>query len=167
MLFVLFGLEVSSIIQTLRGRGIEVLVDGDEAGDALALLVHAPHDVPGGLRGGQHHVDTLVGGDEAEVDVEAVAEDECVTGPDDVGEAALPHALLGRVGREDHIQFWGNSFICDPYGRELALANQEQPDEIVAECPVEEIGTARTHWPFFRDRRVDAYDDLLKRWSDD
>jgi len=72
-----------------------------------------------------------------------------------------------RVGREDHIQFWGNSFICDPYGRELALASQEQADEIVADCELEAIGTARTHWPFFRDRRVDAYGDLLKRWSDD
>ncbi len=72
-----------------------------------------------------------------------------------------------RAGREDHIQFWGSSFICDPYGRRLAQAAREVPDIIVAECRLEEIETARTHWPFLRDRRIDAYEGLLRRWLDD
>ena len=72
-----------------------------------------------------------------------------------------------RVGREDHIEFWGASFICDPYGRERASAKIGEADTIIADCDLNEIATARTHWPFFRDRRIDAYQGLLKRWTDD
>ncbi len=72
-----------------------------------------------------------------------------------------------RVGREDHIDFWGASFICDPYGREQASAKIGEADTIIADCDLNEIATARTHWPFFRDRRIDAYQGLLKRWTDD
>lgn len=72
-----------------------------------------------------------------------------------------------RAGREDHVQFWGASFICDPYGRRLAQAAREVPDLIVAECDLDDLETARTHWPFLRDRRIDAYGGLLKRWLDD
>ncbi|MCP4464344.1 MAG: carbon-nitrogen hydrolase [Planctomycetaceae bacterium] len=72
-----------------------------------------------------------------------------------------------RVGREDHIEFWGASFICDPYGREQASAKIGEADTIIADCDLNEIATARTHWPFFRDRRIDAYQGLLKRWTDD
>ena len=72
-----------------------------------------------------------------------------------------------RAGREGHIQFWGSSFICDPYGRVLAEAVPEEPGTIIADCDLTQIGTARTHWPFLRDRRIDAYDGLLKRWLDD
>ncbi|MDG2012508.1 MAG: nitrilase-related carbon-nitrogen hydrolase, partial [Pirellulaceae bacterium] len=72
-----------------------------------------------------------------------------------------------RVGREDHIEFWGGSFICDPYGREQASAKIAEADAIIADCDLNEIATARTHWPFFRDRRIDAYQGLLKRWTDD
>lgn len=72
-----------------------------------------------------------------------------------------------RAGREDYVQFWGASFICDPYGRRLAQAAREVPDLIVAECDLDDLETARTHWPFLRDRRIDAYGGLLKRWLDD
>ena len=72
-----------------------------------------------------------------------------------------------RVGREDHIEFWGASFICDPYGREQASAKIGEADAIIADCDLNKIATARTHWPFFRDRRIDAYQGLLKRWTDD
>lgn len=72
-----------------------------------------------------------------------------------------------RAGREQHIQFWGSSFICDPYGRYMARAKCEVPDVIVADCDWQMMETARTHWPFLRDRRIDAYDGLLKRWLDD
>lgn len=72
-----------------------------------------------------------------------------------------------RAGREDNIQFWGSSFICDPYGRVIAEAVAETPDIIVAECDINNIETARTHWPFLRDRRIDAYQGLMQRWLDD
>lgn len=72
-----------------------------------------------------------------------------------------------RAGREQNIQFWGASFISDPYGRRIAQAKREVPDTIVAECDLSQIETARTHWPFLRDRRIDAYHGLTKRWLDD
>jgi N-carbamoylputrescine amidase len=72
-----------------------------------------------------------------------------------------------RAGREDNIQFWGASFICDPYGRRLAQAAREVPDIIMADCDMKDMETARTHWPFLRDRRIDAYEGLTRRWLDD
>ncbi|MGI9518479.1 MAG: carbon-nitrogen hydrolase [Pirellulaceae bacterium] len=72
-----------------------------------------------------------------------------------------------RSGREDNIQFWGSSFICDPYGRPLVEATRGGDEVIVADCDLTDIETARTHWPFLRDRRIDAYAGLGKRWLDD
>ena len=69
-----------------------------------------------------------------------------------------------RVGLEDHIEFWGNSFIADPYGNLMATANDAEPETILAQCDLAVIETARTHWPFLRDRRIDAYEGLTKRW---
>ena len=70
-----------------------------------------------------------------------------------------------RVGVEDNIEFWGSSFIADPYGEVLASAG-EGTETILADCDLSLIETARTHWPFLRDRRIDAYDDLTKRFID-
>lgn len=70
-----------------------------------------------------------------------------------------------RVGTEDNIEFWGASFIADPYGNILANGG-DAAETILADCDRTLIETARTHWPFFRDRRIDAYQGLLKRWDD-
>ena len=70
-----------------------------------------------------------------------------------------------RVGVEQNIEFWGASFVVDPYGCVIANAGQEA-ETIQADCDLSLIETARTHWPFFRDRRIDAYTDLTNRWSD-
>ena len=70
-----------------------------------------------------------------------------------------------RVGVEQDIEFWGASFVADPYGCVIAKAGQEA-ETIHADCDLSLIETARTHWPFFRDRRIDAYTDLTNRWSD-
>ena len=70
-----------------------------------------------------------------------------------------------RVGVEDHIEFWGSSFVADPYGNLIKVAG-ETPEVLLAECDLELIETARTHWPFLRDRRIDAYGDLTKRFID-
>ena len=68
-----------------------------------------------------------------------------------------------RVGVEQNIEFWGASFVVDPYGCVIAKAGQEA-ETIHADCDLGLIETARTHWPFFRDRRIDAYADLTNRW---
>ncbi len=69
-----------------------------------------------------------------------------------------------RVGVEDNIEFWGSSFAVDPYGTMLKVASTDQPETLIVDCDLSLVETARTHWPFFRDRRIDAYDGLTKRW---
>ena len=71
-----------------------------------------------------------------------------------------------RVGVEDNIEFWGSSFVADPYGELLAVGNDNNPETVMADCDLDLIETARTHWPFLRDRRIDAYGDLTKRFID-
>jgi len=68
------------------------------------------------------------------------------------------------VGVEENIEFWGSSFICDPYGNFLATAG-EQPQILLADCDLNLLDVARTHWPFLRDRRIDAYEGLLQRYG--
>lgn len=76
-------------------------------------------------------------------------------------------AAVNRVGHEGPkkggIEFWGGSFICDPYGRVLAEARGDREEVIIAECDPSILETARQHWPFLRDRRIDAYAPILKR----
>ncbi|MFN5320511.1 MAG: carbon-nitrogen hydrolase [Planctomycetota bacterium] len=71
-----------------------------------------------------------------------------------------------RCGVESSIEFWGSSFICDPYGNFLATAG-EQPEVITASCDLQLMDVARTHWPFLRDRRIDAYQNLTRRYIDE
>jgi N-carbamoylputrescine amidase len=71
-----------------------------------------------------------------------------------------------RVGVEGNIQFWGGSFIADPNGVLLAKAEHEGEQILVADCQRGKIDLVRTHWPFLRDRRIDAYGDLTKRYID-
>lgn len=71
-----------------------------------------------------------------------------------------------RVGIEDNLEFWGSSFVVDPYGSLMKVASNEQPETLIVECDLSIVETARTHWPFFRDRRIDAYRGLTERWSD-
>lgn len=71
-----------------------------------------------------------------------------------------------RVGVEGQIEFWGSSFICDPNGNVLAQATSDQQEIVVADCDLDQIDIVRTHWPFLRDRRIDAYDDILRRFVD-
>ena len=73
---------------------------------------------------------------------------------------------VNRVGTEDNIQFWGNSFVCDPYGNILTEANRDGEEIMLAQCDLSLIETARTHWPFLRDRRIDMYRDLNQRFLD-
>ncbi len=73
-------------------------------------------------------------------------------------------AAPNRVGREGALQFWGGSFISDPNGNLLAKAPHEGEQILMAQCDLGLIDVVRTHWPFLRDRRIDAYGDLTKRY---
>jgi len=76
-------------------------------------------------------------------------------------------AAPNRVGHEGKLQFWGASFVVDPYGQVVARASHEAEETLIVECDLAAIDIARTHWPFLRDRRIDAYGGLGKRFIDD
>ena len=71
-----------------------------------------------------------------------------------------------RVGVEDAIEFWGHSFVANPNGKLIAEANATDEATLLVDCDLDEIEFARTHWPFLRDRRIDAYGDLVRRYID-
>ena len=80
-------------------------------------------------------------------------------------------AVPNRVGHEapsggPGVEFWGQSFIVDPSGRVLARARADREEVLVVRCDLEAIETARTHWPFLRDRRIDAYRGLSERFGE-
>ena len=76
---------------------------------------------------------------------------------------------VNRVGHEGPadggIEFWGGSFVADPGGRILVKGGQDE-EVLTAECDLAKVDASRTHWPFLRDRRIDAYGDLTKRYLD-
>jgi len=77
-------------------------------------------------------------------------------------------ASVNRVGFEaepgtDGLEFFGHSFVCDPYGRYVTQAETE-PATLIAECDPGLIEYTRRNWPFLRDRRIDAYGPILNRW---
>ena len=76
-------------------------------------------------------------------------------------------AATNRVGREDEIRFWGQSFVADPFGRVLARASSEDEETLCVECDLGLVEKVRRDWPFLRDRRIDAYADIQKRFRDD
>ncbi|QDT32688.1 carbon-nitrogen hydrolase [Thalassoglobus polymorphus] len=79
-------------------------------------------------------------------------------------------ASANRIGHEGDldggIEFWGQSFICNPSGTILNKASVDQPEILMAECDFAMLNEQRTHWPFLRDRRIDAYSDITKRYRD-
>ncbi len=84
----------------------------------------------------------------------------------------LPVVVCNRTGfepdpsgRSAGIQFWGSSFIAGPQGEFLAQASTGNPEVLVAEISRRQSEDVRRLWPFFRDRRIDAYQDLLKRYG--
>ena len=75
-------------------------------------------------------------------------------------------AAVNRVGREGKLTFWGHSFIADPFGEIVAQAEAREAILIV-NCERAKIETTRQNWPFLRDRRVDSYEGLLRRFNDE
>jgi N-carbamoylputrescine amidase len=78
-------------------------------------------------------------------------------------------AAANRIGfegpPESGIEFWGNSFAADPFGQIIAQASAAQEEVLVAECDPKRMDEVRRNWPFFRDRRIDAYAAITDRWS--
>jgi len=73
-------------------------------------------------------------------------------------------AVVNRVGSEDSLEFWGNSFVADPFGEVIARAGANAEEILIADCDLSLIEETRRNWPFLRDRRIDAYGDLLRRF---
>jgi N-carbamoylputrescine amidase len=80
---------------------------------------------------------------------------------------------VNRVGHEadpsgatNGIQFWGNSFVAGPQGEIIAKASDLNEDLLVVEIDLSGTETVRRMWPFFRDRRIDAFGDIVNRWID-
>ena len=77
-----------------------------------------------------------------------------------------------RVGHEapdggDGIEFWGQSFVADPSGQILRRGSVDQEEIIVVDVDLDSVDTQRTHWPFLRDRRIDAYQGIEQRYLGD
>ncbi len=79
-------------------------------------------------------------------------------------------AAINRVGHEGPpeggLEFWGGSFVADPFGQVLAEASHDREEILVVECDPRRQEEVRRNWPFLRDRRIDAYGPILKRLDD-
>ncbi|MBQ7494212.1 MAG: carbon-nitrogen hydrolase [Bacteroidaceae bacterium] len=85
----------------------------------------------------------------------------------------LPVIAVNRVGHEPDpsgqtrgIQFWGTSFVCGPQGELLAEASQTEAENLIVDIDLRRSEQVRRWWPFLRDRRIDAYQDLTRRFRD-
>ncbi|MFZ9687624.1 MAG: carbon-nitrogen hydrolase [Chitinophagaceae bacterium] len=75
---------------------------------------------------------------------------------------------VNRVGFEQNgaMKFWGGSFVSNPFGRLLSQASHDNEEVLVVEIDTQKTDSYRTHWPFMRDRRIDSYGDIVKRFID-
>jgi N-carbamoylputrescine amidase len=79
-------------------------------------------------------------------------------------------AAVNRIGHEGPpgggLEFWGGSFVADPFGRVIAKAGQDTEEVVIAECDLKVQEETRRNWPFLRDRRIDAYAPITERYLD-
>ncbi len=79
-------------------------------------------------------------------------------------------AAVNRIGYEGPaergLEFWGSSFVADPFGQMAARASSDQEEILVVECDPKRAEEVRRNWPFLRDRRIDAYGRITQRWLD-
>ncbi len=76
-------------------------------------------------------------------------------------------AAVNRVGNEAPIEFWGNSFVSNYAGEIIAVGSQDKCENILIDCDLKALKKHRRSWPFFRDRRIDTYEGILKRQLDE
>jgi N-carbamoylputrescine amidase len=85
---------------------------------------------------------------------------------------SVPVVVANRTGfelspnGEEGIEFWGTSFVAGPQGELLAQASTDQPENLIVDLDLQRTEDIKRIWPYFRDRRIDAYDDITKRWRD-
>ncbi|MFM7721198.1 MAG: carbon-nitrogen hydrolase [Sediminibacterium sp.] len=81
----------------------------------------------------------------------------------------VPVISVNRVGLEQDglMQFWGGSFVSNPFGNLLYKASHDQEEIAVVDIDTDKSDSYRTHWPFLRDRRIDSYEPITKRYLDD
>ena len=72
----------------------------------------------------------------------------------------------GKPVNKDGIRFWGQSFVASPDGQVVKRAPVDGESVLLVDCDLAKVEFSRTHWPFLRDRRIDAYGDLTRRFSD-
>jgi len=73
-------------------------------------------------------------------------------------------AAVNRSGTHDGTEFWGRSFVANPYGELVAKASTEREEILMHDLDFQAVEDFRRIWPFFRDRRIDAYGELTQRW---
>jgi len=78
----------------------------------------------------------------------------------------VPVVSVNRVGNEGDMKFWGGSFIANAFGSLLYKASHDEEETVVTEIDMARTDYYRTHWPFLRDRRIDSYQDITKRYID-
>jgi N-carbamoylputrescine amidase len=74
--------------------------------------------------------------------------------------------ILGNRAQGPGLEFWGGSFLADPFGRIIAKASHDKEEILVGEVDLALLEDTRRNWPFLRDRRIDAYSPITKRFLD-
>ena len=77
------------------------------------------------------------------------------------------YAAVNRTGTERGVEFWGTSFVADYCGEFIAKASESKTEILLADCDLKALEDHRRIWPFFRDRRIDAYTGIMKRFGND
>ena len=75
-------------------------------------------------------------------------------------------AAVNRVGTEGDTEFWGQSFVANPYGEVVQRASSTEEEILLVDCDLAAVEDFRRIWPFFRDRRIETYEGLIRRWED-
>jgi N-carbamoylputrescine amidase len=78
----------------------------------------------------------------------------------------LPVITVNRVGEEDGVPFWGTSFVAGPQGELLYEASTTEEECVIVEVDMQRSEQVRRWWPFLRDRRIEEYKDITKRFID-
>jgi len=74
--------------------------------------------------------------------------------------------IRGNAAPGDGLEFWGASFLCDPFGRVIAEASHDKEEILIGEIDTRVIEDTRRNWPFLRDRRIDSYSQITSRIID-
>jgi N-carbamoylputrescine amidase len=95
----------------------------------------------------------------------AVANGCFVAAPNRIGHEIVKDEK-GKPVDKHGIVFWGQSFVASPDGQVMKRASVNKEQILLVDCDLAKVEFSRTHWPFLRDRRIDAYGPLTKRFND-